>query len=139
MTPQLAALAERPSPRRLRVLAVDDQPLFLEALAVVLSVAPDLEVVGRAGDGIEGIQQALALRPDVVLMDLDMPRMDGVEATRRIVGELPGTAVVMVTGSDLAGDVARSSEAGAVGYVTKDRLANDLLAAIRGAGRLRTA
>jgi two-component system, NarL family, response regulator DesR len=115
----------------LRIVAVDDQPLFIEALSVVLSLSPDLEIVARAPDGLAGVELTLTLRPDVVLMDVDMPRMDGFEATRRIAAALPDTVVVMVTGSNLPADIERARAAGAVGYVTKDRLATDLTALIR--------
>jgi DNA-binding NarL/FixJ family response regulator len=138
MIPLAAAPAEELSTKPLRILAVDDQSLFLEALSIVLSPAPDLEIVGRARDGAEGVELALSLRPDVVLMDVEMPRMDGFEATRRITDSLPDTAVVIVTGSALAADVARARTAGAAGYVTKDQLATSLAASIRAAAsRLR--
>ena len=128
----LAALEAPDAPNtRRRVLLVDDQPLFLEALAAMLLAAPELEVAGRAGDGVEAIDVARAVRPDVVLMDVDMPRMDGIEATRRIVGEFPEAAVIMVTGSALAEDEERARAAGATAYVTKDRIACDLLPAVR--------
>lgn len=128
-----AAPVEALLPTPLRIVAVDDQSLFLEALSVVLSLAPDLEIVARASDGAAGVDLVLALRPDVVLMDVDMPRMDGFAATERIAAALPGTVVLMVTGSSLPADVERARAAGAVGYVTKDRLATDLAASIRGA------
>lgn len=137
MTPPAAAPAEALSSKPLRVVAVDDQALFLEALSVVLSLAPDLEVVAKAHDGAAGVDLALVHRPDVVLMDVDMPRMDGFEATRRITAALPETAVVMVTGSGLTADVERARAAGAAGYVTKDRLATDLAASIRRVGSIR--
>jgi DNA-binding NarL/FixJ family response regulator len=134
MTSSAAPLSETLHPQPLRIVAVDDQPLFLEALAAVLSLAPDLEIVGRAGDGATGVELALRLRPDIVLMDVDMPRMDGFEATRRIAAALPGTAVVMVTGSALESDVEQARSAGAAGYVSKDRVATDLAGSIREAG-----
>jgi DNA-binding NarL/FixJ family response regulator len=115
---------------RPRVLLVDDQPLFLDALAAMLLVAPELEVVGRAEDGEQALDAARSLSPDLVLMDIDMPRMDGIEATRRIVAELPDAAVIMVTGSALCEDEERARSAGATGYVTKDRIACDLLPAV---------
>jgi two-component system, NarL family, response regulator DesR len=133
MIPLAAAPAEALLPKPLRILAVDDQSLFLEALSIVLSLAPDLEIVARAGNGAEGVELALSLRPDVVLMDVEMPRMDGFEATRKITASLPETAVVMVTGSALPADVERARAAGAAGYVTKDQLATDLAASIRAA------
>lgn len=134
-----AAPAEALSPTPLRIVAVDDQSLFLEALSVVLSLAPDLEIVARASDGAAGVDLVLALRPDIVLMDVDMPRLDGFEATARIAAALPGTVVLMVTGSSLPADVERARVAGAAGYVTKDRLATDLAASIREAATAQSA
>jgi DNA-binding NarL/FixJ family response regulator len=125
-TPPETELSE-PRPR---VLLVDDQPLFLDALAAMLLAAPDLEVVGRAEDGEQALDAARSLCPDLVLMDVDMPRMNGIEATRRIVAELPDAAVIMVTGSALSEDEQRARSAGAAGYVTKDRIASDLLPAV---------
>jgi DNA-binding NarL/FixJ family response regulator len=135
MTPPLAPPELRPpeaklSEARPRVLLVDDQPLFLEALAAMLLAMPELEVVGRAGDGAQALDAARSLSPDLVLMDVDMPRMDGIEATRRIVAEFPEAAVIMVTGSPLSEDEERARSAGAAGYVTKDRIACDLLPAV---------
>jgi DNA-binding NarL/FixJ family response regulator len=139
MTPPAAAAVDALLSKPLRILTVDDQSLFLETLSVVLSLAPDLEVVAQARDGAAGVELALVHRPDVVLMDVDMPRMDGFEATRRIAAALPDTAVVMVTGSCLCADVERARAAGATGYVTKDRLATDLATSIRRAAALRAA
>jgi DNA-binding NarL/FixJ family response regulator len=117
-----------PSP--LRVLLVDDQPLFLEALALTLAVDERLEVVGEAHDGLEAVRLARVLEPDLVLMDLDMPVMDGIEATLRIRETLPSASVLIVSGSDSAQDLDRARRAGAAGYVTKSRLAADLRGAI---------
>lgn len=116
----------------LRILVADDQPLFLETLATTLEL-DGLDVVGKAQDGLEAARLAGVLLPDVVLMDLDMPVMDGIEATLRIRQALPSARVVIVTGSDSADDVDRARTAGAAGYVTKDRLAADLSAAIAAA------
>jgi DNA-binding NarL/FixJ family response regulator len=138
MTPLAAVPAEALSPKPLRILAVDDHSLFLEALTIVLAPAADLEVVGCGRNGVEGVELALSLRPDVVLMDVEMPRMDGFEAAKRITDSLPETAVVMVTGSALLADVERARTAGAAAYVTKDQLATSLGASIRAAAsRLR--
>jgi DNA-binding NarL/FixJ family response regulator len=116
--------------RPLRVLLVDDQPLFLELLVLTVELDERLEVVGEAANGLEATRLAQALEPDLVLMDLDMPVLDGIEATHRIRQALPGVSVVIVTGSDAAEDVERARRAGAAGYVTKDRLASDLGPAI---------
>lgn len=117
----------------LRVLLVDDQPLFLETLALLLEEDEHVRVVGAAHDGLEAVRLAEALAPDLVLMDLDMPVLDGVEATTRILAAQPAVSVVIVSGSDCAGDVDRARRAGAAGYVTKSRLATDLESAIAAA------
>jgi DNA-binding NarL/FixJ family response regulator len=119
-----------------RVLLADDQALFREALATLLSVRPEIEVVGEAGDGDAALRQAAALRPDVVLMDLHMPVLDGIAATRRLRVEQPDTRVLALTTFDDDEDVFAALRAGAVGYllkdVTADRLVEAVLAAARG-------
>ena len=121
---------------RVRVLLVDDQALFREALATLLSVRGEVEVVGQAGDGRAALEQAAQLRPDVVLMDLHMPVLDGIAATRRLRVEQPGTQVLALTTFDDDEDVFAALRAGAVGYLLKDvsgdRLVEALLAAARG-------
>jgi DNA-binding NarL/FixJ family response regulator len=111
-------------------LLADDHRLFAEALEAILSGDKRFEVVGRAGDGEEAVERAGQLSPDVVLMDISMPAMDGVEATRRIRRDRPETCVLMLTGSNSRQDIDRSRHAGAVGYVTKDRIASELIEAI---------
>lgn len=106
----------------IRVLIVDDEPLFSEALEAVLSGDDRFEVVGRATTGEEAVARTPALAPDVVLMDITMPRMDGLEATRRLAAEAPACRVVVLTESDLPGDVVRAERAGAAGYVAKTRI-----------------
>ena len=126
----MEAAAELEAP--IRVLIADDHRLFAEALEAILSAESRIEVVGRARNGAEALELALELEPepDVVLMDISMPVMDGVEATRRIREARPGACVLMLTGSNAAVDVDRSRDAGAVGYVTKDRIASQLVEAI---------
>ena len=114
------------------VLIADDQRLFADALAAILSTDERIEVVGRAANGREAVELAHERRPDVVLMDLSMPLVDGFEATREILRALPETRVLVVTGSASAADVARARQAGAAGYITKDRIAEDLVRAIFG-------
>jgi DNA-binding NarL/FixJ family response regulator len=113
-----------------RVVIADDQRLFAEALEAILSTDGRIAVVGRASDGRAAVDLVLDERPDVVLMDIAMPVMDGIEATERISGELPDTRVIVLTGSEAPRDVSRARDAGAAGYVTKDQIAGDLLRAI---------
>jgi two-component system nitrate/nitrite response regulator NarL len=117
-------------PKPVRVLLADDHRLFVEALEAILSPDRRIEVVGRAANGAEAVNLARQLEPDVVLMDISMPVLDGIEATRRLRDEVPGARVLMLTGSDARQDVARARKAGAAAYVTKDRIAADLVAAI---------
>jgi DNA-binding NarL/FixJ family response regulator len=114
----------------LRVLIADDHRLFAEALEAILAADERIEVVGQASDGNEAVELARTLDPDVVLMDVSMPVLDGFEATREIRAESEDTRILMLTGSNSRADVDRSREAGASGYVTKDRIASELVAAI---------
>ena len=119
-----------------RVLLVDDQALFREALATLLGVRVEIDVVGEAGDGADALEMVPALRPDVVLMDLHMPVLDGIAATRRLKVEQPEVRVLALTTFDDDEDVFAALRAGAVGYLLKDvssdRLVEALLAAARG-------
>jgi DNA-binding NarL/FixJ family response regulator len=119
-----------------RVLLVDDQALFREALATLLEVRPEIEVVGEAANGAEAIDKVAVLRPDVVVMDLRMPVLDGIAAARRLRVEQPDTRVLALTTFDDDEDVFAALRAGAVGYLLKDvsseRLVEALLAAARG-------
>ena len=116
--------------QRVRVVIADDQRLFAEALEAILSTDGRITVVGRAENGRGALDLAREHEPDVVLMDIAMPVMDGIEATRAICDEVPGTRVVVVTGSAANHDVSRARSAGASGYVTKDQIAGDLVRAI---------
>ena len=119
-----------------RVLIVDDQALFREALATLLEVQPEIEVVGEAGDGEQAVRRCAELRPDVVLMDLRMPVLDGIAATDRLRVEQPDVRVLALTTFDDDADVFAALRAGAVGYLLKDvtstRLVEALVAARRG-------
>jgi DNA-binding NarL/FixJ family response regulator len=115
---------------RVRVIIVDDQRLFAEALEALLSTDRRIAVVGRADNGRGGLELAREHEPDVVLMDIAMPVMDGIEATRAIRDEVPATRVIVLTGSAATSDVSRARSAGAAGYVTKDQIAGDLVRAI---------
>jgi DNA-binding NarL/FixJ family response regulator len=119
----------RPEPR-IRVLIADDHRLFAEALQAILAVDERIDVVGQAADGREAVELATRLDPDVVLMDISMPVMDGIEAAREIRGASEGTSILMLTGSNSRADVDRARQAGAAGYVTKDRIAAELIDAI---------
>jgi DNA-binding NarL/FixJ family response regulator len=112
------------------VLIADDHRLFSEAMRAMLSTDERIEVVGLAESGDEAVSQADDLEPDVVLMDISMPGLNGVEATRRIVATRPDARVLMVTGSDAQEDVEAARTAGAAGYMTKDRIAAELVVAI---------
>jgi DNA-binding NarL/FixJ family response regulator len=114
----------------LRVLIADDEPLFADALEVLLGTDDRIEVVGRAGDGTQAVELARELGPDVVLMDLSMPGVDGFGATRQILAADGDTHVVVLSGSDDPADIAKAREAGAAGYITKDRIAERLVEAI---------
>jgi DNA-binding NarL/FixJ family response regulator len=118
-------------PPTITVLIADDHRLFAEALEAILAGEPEIEVVGRARNGEEAVQLALELRPNVILMDIAMPVVDGVEATKRIRASQEGACVLMLTGSNSRTDIARAREAGAAAYVTKDRIAAQLIEAIR--------
>jgi DNA-binding NarL/FixJ family response regulator len=115
---------------RVRVVIVDDQRLFAEALEAILATDGRIAVVGRAENGHSALELARKHTPDVVLMDIAMPVMDGIEATRAIRDELPETRVIVLTGSAANHDISRARSAGASGYVTKDQIAGDLVRAI---------
>ena len=115
---------------RIRVLIADDHQLFAEALEAILSGDERVDVVGQARDGREAVQLTQKLRPDVVLMDISMPVLDGIEAATEIRDGGGGVRVLMLTGSNSRADVDRARQAGAAGYVTKDRIAAELIDAI---------
>ena len=119
------------APSGITVLIADDHRLFVEALEAILTTDNEITVVGRAGDGREAVELARTLRPDVILMDISMPVMDGVEATEQIRAHVPHACILMLTGSNASLDVDRALRAGAAVYVTKDRIAAELIQAIR--------
>jgi DNA-binding NarL/FixJ family response regulator len=116
-----------------RVLIADDQPLMRTGFRMILNAEPDIEVVGEAVDGLEAVEQAARVRPDVVLMDIRMPRMDGIEATRRLAGAeaQDPTRVLILTTFDLDEHVLSALRAGASGFLLKDAPPEDLVDAIR--------
>ena len=115
----------------IRILLVDDQTLVRTGFRLILGSEPDFEVVGDAADGQEGIELGRRLRPDVVLMDIRMPRMDGIEATRRLTTASPATKVVILTTYDLDEYVFDALRAGASGFILKDAPADQLVNAVR--------
>ena len=115
-----------------RVLICDDQELARAGLRMIVDSQDDLAVAGEAADGATAVKQALALRPDVVLMDVRMPVLDGVAATEKISSRLPETRVLIITTFDLDEYAYTGLRAGASGFVVKDAPANELLVAIRG-------
>ena len=118
-----------------RVLVVDDQALFREALVTLLGARPEVEVVGEAGDGQQALDRAAARQPDVVLMDLHMPVLDGIAATRRLRVEQPGVRVLALTTFDDDEDVFAALRAGALGYLLKDVSSDRLVEAVLSAAR----
>jgi DNA-binding NarL/FixJ family response regulator len=118
-----------------RVLVVDDQALFREALVTLLGARREVEVVGEAGDGHLALQRSAELHPDVVLMDLHMPVLDGIATTRRLTVEQPGVRVLALTTFDDDEDVFAALRAGALGYLLKDVSADRLVEAVLAAAR----
>jgi two-component system, NarL family, nitrate/nitrite response regulator NarL len=116
-----------------RVLIVDDHDLFVDALRALLETEQGIDVVATAPNGLEAVERVLELEPEVVLMDVSMPVLDGFEATRAIRKRAPSTRVLFVTGSNAEEDLERAREVGATGYISKDKIAAELVAAIRGA------
>ena len=115
----------------IKLLIVDDQMLFREGLATLLSVWDDIEVVGEAENGMEALEQVEALQPDVILMDLRMPKMDGVTATRHIAKDFPESRIIVLTTFDDDDSVFDALRAGAVGFLLKDVSSEKLVEAIR--------
>src|SRR6202790_2935782 len=116
---------------RVRILIAEDQALVRRGTAVLLSMEPDMEVVGQACDGIEAVEMAMPLAPEIVLMDLHMPRQGGVAATREITRTLPGTQVLVLTTLDDDETVFEAVRAGAHAYLLKDAAEEELLGTIR--------
>jgi DNA-binding NarL/FixJ family response regulator len=118
------------TPQQIRVLIADDHRLFAQALEAILATDVRLEVAGHARDGAEAVRLAATLDPDVILMDIAMPVMDGFQATQQIRKRQPKACVLMLTGSNSRTDADRARASGAAGYVTKDRIAAELVEAI---------
>lgn len=118
-------------PAATRVMIVDDHPVVRKGLASFLGHEPDIEVVGMADSGEQALEMAAELHPDIVLMDLSMPGMGGIEATRRLVEKEPSTRVMMLTSFGGHERMVEALKSGAVGYVVKDTAPADLLIALR--------
>lgn len=114
----------------IKVFLVDDRRLILEAIKAVLEVEPEIAIVGTAQDGKSAISQVVKLKPDLVLLDLEMPKMDGITATRYITQYLPDTKVIILTSHKEKIYVIKALRAGASGYIAKDSLVKDLKRAI---------
>ena len=119
----------------IRVLVVDDHPVVRGGVVGWLAAQPDIDVVGEAGDGLEALALVAEHAPDVVLMDLRMPRLDGVAATERLSAAHPGVRVLVLTTYDTDADIVRAVEAGATGYLLKDTPLPQLADAVRAAAR----
>jgi DNA-binding NarL/FixJ family response regulator len=120
---------------RLRLLIADDHPVFRHGIRALLSATPDVEVVGEATSGDEAIALAETLQPDVILMDIQMPGVNGIEATRRILHTSPHIRILIVTMFEDSASVFSAMRAGARGYVLKDTEKDDVLRAIQAVGR----
>jgi DNA-binding NarL/FixJ family response regulator len=119
----------------IRIVIADDHPVVRDGLRAVLGTQPDLEVVGEAATGAEAVSLAGSLAPDLVLMDLQMPELDGAAATVRLRDRHPDVHVLVLTTYDTDADIARAIEAGAIGYLLKDAPREDLFAGVRAAAR----
>ncbi|MFI5282420.1 MAG: response regulator [Candidatus Dormibacterales bacterium] len=116
--------------KAVRVLVVDDQTLFRTGLTSLLNEDERVEVVGQGVDGADAVKQAVRLKPDVILMDLKMPNLDGIEATRQIMEALPGSKVLILTTFETDSQVIQALKAGASGYVLKDSTASAIVSSI---------
>jgi DNA-binding NarL/FixJ family response regulator len=123
------------TPHRIRLLVVDDQPVVRRGLSLMLSMEPDMEVVGEGSDGLEAVERAQRLRPDVVLMDLHMPRKGGVGATREICAMLPHTRVLVLTTMEAEQAVFDAVRAGATAYLLKDASESEVVETVRAVHR----
>ncbi len=124
-------MSDDSAPKQIRILTVDDHPLLREGIAAVIEGQPDLQLVGEATNGREGVDVFRACRPDVVLMDLQMPQMGGIEAIAAIRGEFPEARIIVLTTYKGDSQAVRAFKAGAAGYLLKSMLRKELLDTIR--------
>jgi DNA-binding NarL/FixJ family response regulator len=120
--------------RVIRVLIVDDEPLFTEMLQSLLEVEEGIDVVATAQDGSQAVELAHDLDPDVIIMDVSMPVMDGIDATREIRKQNPAATILILTGGSSIIEIDQARIAGAAAYLTKDRIGDELVAEIRSLG-----
>jgi two-component system NarL family response regulator len=124
-------LSDGQSSDRIRIVIADDHALFRQAVKAILADEPDLELIGEASDGEEAVRLAVDLQPDVVLMDVRMPKLAGIEAARKINAELPTAKIVMLTVSDDDSDLVEAIKAGASGYLLKEVDPTEIATAVR--------
>jgi DNA-binding NarL/FixJ family response regulator len=117
--------------RKTRILVVDDHPLLRAGVAAMIDIEPDMELVGEAEDGAQAIEQFRILRPDVTLMDLQLPSINGVDAIKAILGEFPAARIIVLTTYSGDAQALRAIKAGAAGYLLKSTLRMELLSTIR--------
>ena len=123
-------MSENAPQQRIRVLIADDHPIFRDGLATLLEPHPDIEVVGRAADGAEAVALAAEHHPDVVVMDIQMPRLNGIEATRQVVAAQPSVGVLVFTMGEDDGTLLSAMRAGARGYLVKGAAQDEVVRAI---------
>lgn len=117
---------------KIRVLLVDDHAIVRQGLIALLEMRPEIEVIGEAADGVEAVEQALLLEPDVILMDLKMPRKNGIDATRDIIKQRPDARILILSSFNDDVQIVESISAGALGYLLKDAKLTELVEGIRG-------
>jgi DNA-binding NarL/FixJ family response regulator len=126
--------APQPLEERIRVLVAADEHLIVEMVEAMLATDPQIDVVAHAYNGHEAVEHALELDPDVTLMDIAMPHLDGIQAIARIRAADPDACILVLTGGNNPADIDQARKAGAAGYLTKDRIATELLPAIHDLG-----
>jgi DNA-binding NarL/FixJ family response regulator len=119
-----------PRARPVRVLVADDEPLFVDRVMALLAREERIDVVGAARDGREAVDLAISLAPEVIVMDISMPLLDGIEAARRIREVRSDASILILTGSSMSAEIDRSRQVGVAAFLTKDRIATQLVDAI---------